>query len=70
MGLTLFLTRIATTLLLIFFVGYEWSRLEGVQDLEGSIEALLYLTTLFFWIGVMESLVLIGRIGGRNSSQP
>ena len=43
-------------------------RLEGDQDLEGSIEALLYLTTLCFWIGVIGSLVLIGRIGGRNSS--
>ena len=65
----LFLTGISTTLLLMFFVGYEWFRREGFQDLEGSIEALLYLTTLFFWIGVIGSLVLIVRIGGRNSSQ-
>ncbi len=72
----LFLTGIATTLLLIFFIGYEWSGgrlaffgLEGYQALEGSIEALLYWITLFFWIGAIGSLVLIGRIGGRNSSQ-
>ena len=45
----LFLTGISTTLLLIFFIGYEWFRLEGFQGLEGSIEALLYLTTLFSW---------------------
>ena len=65
----LFLTGISTALLLIFFIGYEWSRLKGYGDLEGSIEALLYLTTLLFWIGVIVSLVLIGRIGV-NPSQP
>ena len=72
----LFLTGIATTLLLIFGIGYEWSGgrlaffgLEGDQDLEGPIEALLYWITLSFWIGVIGSLVLIGRMGGRNSSQ-
>lgn len=71
-----FLTGIATTLLLIFGIGYEWSggrlaffRLEGDQDLEGSIEDLLYWISLAFWIGVIGSLVLIGRIAGRNSSQ-
>jgi hypothetical protein len=65
----LFLTGVSTTVLLVFGIGYEWSRLAGYQDLEGSIEALLYLTTLGFWIGVIGSLVLIGRLGGRNSSQ-
>ncbi len=65
----LFLTGVSTTLLLIFFIGYEWFRLEGHQDLEASIEALLYLTTLVFWIGAIGSLVLIRRIGGRNSSR-
>ncbi len=64
----LFLTGISTTLLLIFGIGYEWSRLAGFQDLEGSIEALLYLITLVFWIGVVGSLVLTGRIGGRKMS--
>ena len=57
----LFLTGITTTLLLMFFVGYEWSRLEGHRDLEDSIEALLYGITLLFWVGVIGSLVLIRR---------
>jgi len=56
----LFLTGIAATLLLIFFVGYEWFRLSG-HDLEASIEAFLYLLTLLFWIGAIGSLVLIRR---------
>ena len=63
----LFLTGISTTLLFIFYVAYEWSRLKGHSDLEGSIEGLLYLTTLFFWILVIVSLVLIRKMGGRNS---
>lgn len=57
----LFLTGITATLLLIFFIGYEWFRLKGYGDLEASIEALLYGTTLFFWIGAIGSLVLIRR---------
>ena len=63
----LFLTGISTTLLFIFYVAYEWFRLKGYSDLEGSIEGLLYLTTLVFWILVIVSLVLIRKIGGRNS---
>ncbi len=55
----LFLTGISTTLLLIFGIGYEWFRLNGYHDLEASIEALLYLITLVFWIVVIGSLVLI-----------
>ena len=65
----LFLTGISTTLLLIFFIGYEWFRLKGDWDLEASIEALLYGTTLFFWVGVIGSLVLIRRPKGLDSSQ-
>ncbi len=65
----LFLTGISTTLLFIFYIGYELLRLKGYKDFVGSIEALLYLTTLFFWILVIISLILIGRIAGRNSSQ-
>jgi len=61
----LFLTGISTTLLLIFFIGYEWFRLNGDHDLEASIEAFLYLLTLFFWIGAIASIALIRR---RNSS--
>ena len=64
----LFLTGISATLLFIFYIGYELLRLKGYDDLVGSIEALLYVTTLFFWILVIISLVLIRRIGGRNSS--
>ena len=63
----LFLTGVSTTLLFIFYVAYEWSRLKGYNDLEGSMEGLLYLTTLIFWILVIMSLVLIRRIGGANS---
>ncbi len=63
----LFLTGISTTLLFIFYVAYEWSRLKGYDDLEGSIEGLLYLTTFIFWVSVVVSLVLIRRIGGGNS---
>ncbi len=62
MGSTsLFLTGISAPLLLMFFVGYEWFRLEGDHDLEASIEALLYLLTLFFWVGAIGSLALIRR---------
>ena len=57
----LFLTGISTTLLLIFYIGYEWFRLKGYHDLETSIEALLYGLTLFFWVGAIGSLVLIRR---------
>ena len=65
----LFLTGITTTLLLIFFIGYEWFRLNGYGDLEVSVEALLYGTTLFFWVGVIGSLVLIRRPKGPDSAQ-
>lgn len=57
----LFLTAISTTLLLIFYIGYEWFRLKGHHDLETSIEGLLYWLTLFFWVGSIGSLVLIRR---------
>ena len=64
----LFLTGISTTLLFVFYIGYELVRLKGYEDFVGSIEALLYLTTLFFWILVIISLVLIRNIEGRNHS--
>ena len=57
----LFLTGISSTLLLIFFVGYEWFRLSGNHDLEASIEGFLYLLTLIFWVAAIGSLVLIRR---------
>ncbi|MBT4099838.1 MAG: hypothetical protein HOM68_15195 [Gemmatimonadetes bacterium] len=57
----LFLTGISTTLLFIFAIGYEWFRLKGQHEIEASIEGLLYLLTLFFWVGVIGSLVLIRR---------
>ena len=60
------LTGISATLLFVFYVAYEWFRLKGHSDLEGSIEGLLYLTTLIFWISVVVSLVLIRRIGSGN----
>jgi len=63
-----FLTGGSTILLLILYVAYEWFRLKGYSDLEGSIEGLLYLTTLIFWILVIVSLVLIRRIGGADST--
>jgi len=61
------LTGISTTLLFVFGVAYEWFRLKGHSDLEGSMEGLLYLTTLVFWILVVVSLVLIRRIGSGKS---
>jgi hypothetical protein len=63
----LFLTGISTTLLFIFYVAYEWFRLKGYNDLEGSTEGLLYLTTLIFWMLVVVSFLLIRRIRGGNS---
>jgi len=57
----LFLTGITTALLLVFYIGYEWFRLQGHGDLEASTEGLLYLITLFFWIGAIGSLILIRR---------
>jgi len=41
----LFLTGVYTILLFIFYVAYEWFRVNGNNDLEGSLEGLLYLTT-------------------------
>ena len=63
----LFLIGICTTVLFTFGAGYEWARLTDRGDLERSIEAFLYLTTLFFWIGVVASLVMIGRFGSAPS---
>lgn len=57
----LFVSGASTTLLVIFYIGYEWSRLKGHHDLETSAEALLYWLTLIFWVGVIGSLVLIRR---------
>ena len=57
----LFLAGISATLLLVFFIAYEWFRLAGDHDLHASIEAFLYLLTLFFWIGAIGSLILIRR---------
>ena len=57
----LFLTGISSTLLLIFFIGYEWFRLNGNHDLETSTEVFLYLLTLIFWVVAIGSLVLIRR---------
>jgi hypothetical protein len=61
------LTGASTTILFILGAAYEWFRLKGNKDLEGSIEGLLYLTTLVFWILVIVSLVLIRRSGNINS---
>jgi hypothetical protein len=66
----LILTGLSSISLGLFFVPYEWSRLTGLEHLEASIESLLYLITLSFWIAVIGSLVLIRRIRGLNSSQP
>lgn len=66
----LLLTGVSSTLLLIFYTGYEWSRLGDYNDLEASMEALCYLTTLFFWIGVIGSLIFTRRPKGIKSSQP
>ena len=63
----LLITGISTSLLFIFYISYELLRLNSYEKFVGSIEALLYLTTLVFWILVITSLVLIKRIGGRNS---
>ena len=63
-----FLTGGSTILLFVLYVAYEWFRLKGHSDLEGSIEGFLYLTTLIFWILVIVSLVLLRKIGGANST--
>jgi len=62
----LFLTGISSLLLLIFFLGYERSRLSGDMDLEAFTESFLYGITLFFWIVVIGSLVLLRRMRGLN----
>ncbi|MDH3650368.1 MAG: hypothetical protein OEQ53_11835 [Saprospiraceae bacterium] len=69
-GLTkgiLFVTGISTALLFIFYIAYELLSLKGYDGFAGSIEAILYLTTLFFWISVIISLVMISRMRGRIS---
>jgi hypothetical protein len=58
---SLFLTGMTSTLLLIFFLGYEWSRRRGQVDLEASMESFLYGLTLLFWILVSGSLFLLRR---------
>ena len=63
----LLVTGTSSIVLLIFFFGYEWSRLNGDVDLEAFMESFLYGITLFFWIVVIGSLVLIRRVGGLNS---
>lgn len=63
----LFLTGVSSGLLGIFFLGYEWSRLSGMSDLEAFTEAVLYGLTLFFWIVAIGSLVLIRRMRGLGS---
>lgn len=62
------LTGISTTLLFIFFIVYEFFRLNGNEESAGSIEGLLYLFTLFFWILVIVSLFLIRRLRARGVS--
>jgi hypothetical protein len=54
----LYVAGVCATLLFVFFVGYDWFRLQGNEDLEGSLEGFLYLLTLFFWIGVIGSLIV------------
>lgn len=58
---SLFLTGTTSILLLIFFLGYEWSKLRDQVDLEASMESFLYGLTLVFWILVSGSLVLLRR---------
>ncbi|MDP6452582.1 MAG: hypothetical protein QF898_04665, partial [SAR202 cluster bacterium] len=65
----LILTAISTLLLAMFYVGYEWSRLGGLEDVEASMEAILYSVSLIFLIGIIVSLVLIWRPKGLNSPQ-
>lgn len=65
----LFMTGISTTLLFLFFIGYDLLRLMGNGGVVDSLEALLYLTTLLFWILVIVSLVQIKRIKAPNSLQ-
>jgi hypothetical protein len=57
----LFLTAISSTLLFMLYIGYEWFRLNRSHDLEASIEALLYMLTLIFWVAAIGSLVMIRR---------
>jgi len=59
---TLFMTGISTILLFIFFIAYDLLRLKGNNEFAVSLEALLYLITLIFWILVLTSMVLIIRM--------
>jgi hypothetical protein len=61
------LTGVSAILLFVLYVAYEWFRLKGYNDLEGSMEGFLYLTTLVFWILVVVSLVLLRRVGRGNA---
>jgi hypothetical protein len=60
------LTGISAILLFGLFVCYDWFRLAGNGDVEASIELLLYLVTLFFWILVIASLVLARKLDGHE----
>lgn len=62
----LFSTGISSAVLFTFFLSYEWSRQNGHSDSEALIEVFLYGTTLFFWISVIGSLLLIRRMRGLN----
>jgi uncharacterized membrane protein len=64
-GLTkgiLLLTGISTALLFIFYLAYEFFRLNESGNTADTIEGFLYLLTLLFWILVFSSLALIRRM--------
>jgi hypothetical protein len=58
----LLLTGISTALLFIFFLAYEFFRLNESGNAADPIEGFLYLLTLLFWILVFLSLALIRRM--------
>ncbi|MBT8489227.1 MAG: hypothetical protein HKN72_08260 [Gemmatimonadetes bacterium] len=62
----LLLTGTSSILLPSFFLAYDWARLSGQPDLSASLEGLLYWMTLFFWVVVIGSLVLLGRMRAPN----
>jgi uncharacterized membrane protein len=55
-------TGISTALLFIFYLAYEFFRLNGSGNAADPIEGFLYLLTLLFWILVFSSLALVRRM--------
>lgn len=66
----LFATAVATTLIGVFYTGYEWFRLGGDAGFAGQAEGILYWLSLLFAIGIVGAALSIRRSAGSIIVQP